>query len=115
MAMLMGRINSRSRKVLINAPKARRVKETMYGMLLTGKYTITSVGRVVYHNKAEHHEQIARYTTALKDLRQKGACGVKHWRDMTQVYQENEAPRLTGTLSQKNLDRLNEIAQSIKK
>jgi 3-phosphoglycerate kinase len=113
--MYMGKINSRSRKILINAPKARRVKDTMYGMLLTGKYTITSVGRVVYHNKEEHHEQIARYNTALKDLRVKGACGVRHWRDMSRVYQEGEAPTLTGTLSQANMNRLNEIAQQIQR
>ena len=103
--------NSRSTKVTLNAPKARRIKETMYGMLVTPRYTITSVGRVVYHNPEKAKATVRRYIDCVKQLKVEGYCGVKTWGMM--LPKHKEAPKLYGNIGKDNLVRLAEIQKQL--
>jgi len=111
----MGRVNSRSRKILINAPKCRAIKSAMYGMLMTGAYVITEGSRVKYFNPAKHHADVARYNQALKDLRTEGACGVSRSRYQYERTQPLQQTKLhSNCMTQGNLARLDAIEAQMK-
>jgi hypothetical protein len=113
MALLgrMGRLNGKSRKAMICAPKAFALKFNMCGMLLTKNYTIDESNHVHFRNISKVRRDVERVQGALKELRYTGYCGVSH-RLARPCYTTEKRP-IEGNIGRQNLSRLNQIAQTL--
>ena len=103
-------MNSSSRKIIINSPKTIALKFNMYGMLLTKNYTIEE-NHVHFRNISKVRNYVERVQGAMKDLRLLGECGVS--RRLVRPCYTTEKQPTCGTIGQKNIARLNQIAQSM--
>lgn len=117
MALLgrMGRLNSKSKKALICTPKMMALKFRMYGILLRPKSSVVDEeGRVRFRNWHSVSVDVQRVQGCMKDLRTQGYCGVAtKYQKACYTTERYHQQVTTGTLGQKNLARLNQIALEI--
>lgn len=90
-----GQINGRSRKVIITAPKHRAIERRMVGSIL-GTHKQSSIDTVL---------------KAFNQLKKEGCCGVTLRKPIRHNYEKPETHHAYGSIGQKNINRLNQLAQ----